>query len=215
MSADKPPYIPSPGLVTKVLDKIKEAATPQRFTQDFLNNKLGLTGGSANLLIPYLKKIGFLNADGSPTPIYSRYRNDTHSGAAIADAMRIGYKSLFEVNEKAQNLGDEALKGLIVQVTGQGKDDSVTKHIYACFKALKNKANFSDNGELIAVERKPDPDAPAREKAESLPAGLREDVRGVGMNLSYTINLNLPPTTDIAVFNAIFQSLRQNLLRDE
>lgn len=33
-----------------------------------------------------------------------------------------------------------------------------------------------------------------------------------GMNLSYTINLNLPASKDIEVFNAIFKSLKENLL---
>jgi hypothetical protein len=32
------------------------------------------------------------------------------------------------------------------------------------------------------------------------------------MNLSYTINLNLPPSTDPEVFNAIFRALREHLL---
>ena len=36
---------------------------------------------------------------------------------------------------------------------------------------------------------------------------------GLGLNLSYTINLNLPATSDIAVFNAIFKSLKENLLK--
>jgi hypothetical protein len=35
------------------------------------------------------------------------------------------------------------------------------------------------------------------------------------MGLSYTINLNLPATTEIEVFNAIFRSLRENLLREQ
>ena len=33
------------------------------------------------------------------------------------------------------------------------------------------------------------------------------------LKLSYTINLNLPATTEIEVSNAIFKSLRENLLR--
>jgi hypothetical protein len=37
----------------------------------------------------------------------------------------------------------------------------------------------------------------------------------IGMNLSYTINLNLPATSDQAVFNAIFRSLKEHLLTDE
>jgi hypothetical protein len=36
----------------------------------------------------------------------------------------------------------------------------------------------------------------------------------LGMNLGYTINLNLPATTDVAVFNAIFKSLKEHLLKD-
>jgi hypothetical protein len=34
--------------------------------------------------------------------------------------------------------------------------------------------------------------------------------RNIGF--SYTINLNLPETTDVEVFNAIFKALRENLL---
>lgn len=41
-----------------------------------------------------------------------------------------------------------------------------------------------------------------------------EDGRKLGLNLAYTINLNLPATADIAVFNAIFKSLKENLLKD-
>jgi hypothetical protein len=33
------------------------------------------------------------------------------------------------------------------------------------------------------------------------------------LSLGYTINLHLPSTSDIAVFNAIFKSLREHLLR--
>jgi hypothetical protein len=34
-----------------------------------------------------------------------------------------------------------------------------------------------------------------------------------GLNLGYTINLHLPAASDVAVFNAIFKSLREHLLR--
>ena len=36
--------------------------------------------------------------------------------------------------------------------------------------------------------------------------------QSVGLRLGYTINLNLPATTDVAVFNAIFKSLKEHLL---
>jgi len=37
--------------------------------------------------------------------------------------------------------------------------------------------------------------------------------KNVGLNLSYTINLNLPETDDINVYNAIFKSLKENMLK--
>lgn len=208
----KPPYISNPGTLAKVLDQIKEAATPQRFTQDFVSETLGFKGGYALAVIPYLKRIGFLASDGSPTETYKRFRNDGESGFAVGEAMRLGYASLFSKNEKAQELGPEQLKGLIVQVTGGKKDDSTTKFIFQCFNILKGRAVFES----------PVPARILKEaKAETASQGPvpqmqhREEGGRIGMNLSYTINLNLPASTDIAVFNAIFQSLRRNLLRDE
>lgn len=44
--ADKLPYVPNYGIITKALEKIKSAATPERFTRDFLSTKLGMKGGS-------------------------------------------------------------------------------------------------------------------------------------------------------------------------
>lgn len=45
-------------------------------------------------------------------------------------------------------------------------------------------------------------------------APIAEETFNRRFGLSYTINLNLPATTEIEVFNAIFKSLRENLLRE-
>jgi Family of unknown function (DUF5343) len=203
----------NPGTLGKVLDKLKEAATPQRFTQDFVADTLAFKGQYALAVIPFLKKIGFLSGDGSPTEIYKRFRNDNESGRAMAEAIRIGYGSLFKINEKVYELSDDQLKGLIVQATGGKKDDSATKFILQCFKALKARAVF-EGGALVPATKETGPESGSAKNADQA-ASFKGSEGGIGMNLSYTINLNLPPSTDIAVFNAIFQSLRKNLLRDE
>lgn len=53
-----------------------------------------------------------------------------------------------------------------------------------------------------------------KELPPALPAALppNANVQSVGLRLRYTINLNLPATTDVAVFNAIFKSLKEHLL---
>jgi hypothetical protein len=75
----KLPYVTGYGNITKALDGIRRAATPDRFTQDFLASKLGLKGGTPKPVIPFLKRTGFLASDGSPTDRYKQFRNDSRT----------------------------------------------------------------------------------------------------------------------------------------
>ena len=43
--AEKLPYVYSVGTLSKALERIRNAATPSRFTRDFLGTKLNLKGG--------------------------------------------------------------------------------------------------------------------------------------------------------------------------
>jgi hypothetical protein len=208
--ASKLPYVSSPGNVTKVLDKIIHASTPQRFTQDFLATKLGMSGGSAKPLIPFLKQIGFLGSDGTPTELYVKFRNPKERGAAIARAILQGYRGLYEVNEYAHDLSDDELKGAIVQATGAETKSRAVEFIVSCFKALKQYADFEQLAKESETKVEP-PSAPPP-GPPMVPPHVRPE--NVGFNLSYTINLNLPTTTDTAVFDAIFTSLRKHLLRE-
>ncbi|HKC81837.1 MAG TPA: DUF5343 domain-containing protein [Gemmatimonadaceae bacterium] len=204
--AEQLPYVPSYGLIAKVLNKIKTAATPDRFTHDFLSTKLGMTGGSARSLPPFLKRIGFLGTDGSPTEIYKRFRNPSESGRAAAAALRAGYRSLYEMNEYAHDLPEKDLKGLLVQATGLEPDSGTVKAILGSFKTLKQFATFED-GEPLKSDEGEEPPANDEEGRHEL---QKPEMK---LGLSYTINLNLPATSDIAVFNAIFKSLREHLLK--
>jgi hypothetical protein len=204
------PYVPAYGNITKALDRIKKASTPSRFTQDFLASTLDLKGGSAKPVIPFLKRTGFLASDGSPTDLYKRFRNDTHAGAVAAEALRIGYRPLYEINEQVHDVNDADLRGTIVQATGAENNSSTVKVIVGSFKALRAYADFhglpvvkeeEQEGEDILTG---DNGSTRGDQRDGLPAGIR---------LGYTINLHLNATSDVAVFNAIFKSLREHLLR--
>jgi hypothetical protein len=116
------PYVFSPGSIKTALERIRQAATPERVTKDFVSTKLAMKGGTGAAIIPFLKKIGLVNSDGSPTELYKQYRNSATGGAAIAAAIKIGYKKLAEVNEYFYDLNESELKALIVQVTGTEQD---------------------------------------------------------------------------------------------
>lgn len=212
MSANEPtpteskvPYVTAYGNITKALEKIKQAATPPRFTQDFLATKLGLKGGSAKPVIPFLKRIGFLASDGSPTDLYKRFRNDAEAGPVAATALRKGFATIYEINESAHELKDSELKGVVVQATGLEAGSSTVKAIVGSFNAVKKLANFDED--LPEPEETP-PESEDTEIEGLTPKGPLETI-----NLGYTINLHLPPTSDIAVFDAIFKSLREHLMK--
>jgi hypothetical protein len=205
MPEAKIPYVTASGNVTKVLQKIQPAQTPERFTHDFLATKLGMSGGSARPVIPFLKRIGFLGSDGAPTDRYKRFRTAASRGAAAAEGLRQGYRALYEINEYAHDLNDKDLKDLILRVTGSEEGSSTVTAIIGSFKALAAFASFDGSS------AEPDSDV---ESAEGAGDEFGEDIQlPPGLNVGYTINLHLPATSDVAVFNAIFRSLRENLLR--
>lgn len=209
--SDSLPYLVSPGSIKTALERIRQAATPERVTQDFISTKLAMKGGTGAAIIPFLKKIGFVNSDGSPTDLYKQYRNSTKGGAAIAAAIKIGYKKLEEVNEYFYDLSDSELKALIVQVTGAEQDSSVAKLTYSTVKTLKAFAKFDE----IADPESAEPPSAAGNATQREHPDVRPPRRGIGgLSLSYTINLNLPSTSEQAVFNAIFRSLKEHLLSD-
>jgi hypothetical protein len=131
------PYVTAPGNVEKALHGIKAASTPERVSQDFVKTILQIPGGSGDQMTSYLKKIGFVNQDGSPSDIYKKFRNSHTSGLAIASALRAGYAPLYKRNEHMHALSDDKLKGLIIEETGQAQDASSVTLTLACVKALK------------------------------------------------------------------------------
>ena len=204
--ADYPPFMNATGTVAKILEKIKQAKTPERFTQDFLGTNLGFSGGSARAFIPVAKRLTLLGSDGAPTELYKSFRNPSTSRGAMAKAIRKGYSELYDRNEYAHKLDKKALEGLIMEVTGLETGNKTLLAIRGTFDALKSLADFDGESELEPHAG----DTPDEEDSGE------EELRGTGavrMNLGYTINLNLPKTDDIAVFNAIFKSLREHLLK--
>jgi hypothetical protein len=212
--ADNLPYSTSVGTLEKVLDKIKTASVPDRVTQNFIHTKLGLKGGSANACIPFLKKMDFVASDGSPTDLYSEFRNPKKSRIAVGRAFREIYVRLYEMNEYIHDANDDEVLGLIVQCTGGEENSRVTQQTLSTFNMLRKIADF-DNDE---IEQTFEPEIPSPDISAQLPPvqfnqpAQQPSNSGKSINLAYTINLNLPATKDVEVFNAIFKSLKEHLL---
>ena len=195
-----------------MLDKIKTASVPDKFSQDFVSTKLLMKGGTPRSTIPFIKKLGLVTSDGTPTKRYSEFRNSDKSGMAIAEGMREIYSTLFDMNEYVYELDNAGLKKLIIEATGAEPESTPVAKTLSTFGALNKIADFEAKISDSKIETPVSDVNPS-----TYPVAVSSDnaqKSAEGINLSYTINLNLPPTTDIEVFNAIFKSLKQHLLQE-
>lgn len=207
--AEYPPFINATSNIGKILSNIQTAQTPPKYTQDFQKEILGVKSSSAQPFIGVLKRISFLSADGSPTELYKQFRNKSLAGEAMAQGIKIGYESLFKINEYAYKLSREDLKDLIAQATGLDKSVSTLNGILGTFTELCKFADFNTETKSTQYNNGNSNDESPTEHQTAAQSGTGISKK---ISLGYTINLNLPETTDIAVFNAIFKSLKDNLL---
>ncbi|NNM74920.1 DUF5343 domain-containing protein [Enterovirga aerilata] len=206
------PYVTSPGNIQKALLGIKAAAVPERVSQDFVKTILKIPGGSGDQMTAFLKKLGFANSDGTPSEAYRKFRNPASSGSAVAAAIRRAYAPLYVRNEYMHELNDSELLGLVVEETGEAHDSNPVKLTVSCIKHLKNFADFNMPTEARApTVILPEDDAPQGNQRQR----AAHSDRNFEFRLGYTINLNLPATSDAAVFDAIFKSLKTHLLRED
>jgi len=208
------PYVAAAGAVAKILEKIKEASTPENFSADFLATKLGFKGGNYRTFISWAKKLGLLNSDGSPTILYKQFRNPTTSEISLAKAIKEGYSELYSRNEYCHELDKKGFKGLVMEATGEAHDSAKVSKIVATFFNAKAMADFESK---TPVETK-SPPTPTKKNPpinqEQVSKVVQNSEKRLNLGLNYTINLVLPKTDDPAVYAAIFKSLKDNLLDD-
>ena len=209
--AIKLPYVSSPGNIRKALDGIISAGVPERVTQDFVKTVLRIPGGSGDQMTSYLKKIGLADTAGIPTHLYSAFRNEKTRPSTAASLLKLGYRELFKHNEYVHKSSEDELKGLIIQTTGAERGAKMVTHIASCFKNLNSYANFDPEMDNLVTETV-DEYRDTQTRTSKIQPSLQQNL---GLNLGYTINLNLPATSDSAVFNAIFKSLKEHLLASD
>jgi len=207
MATTNMPYMTVPGTLSKILDKIKTAATPENFNQDFLANTLGFNGGNYRTFIPWAKKIGLINSDGTPSAIYKQYRNPSTSKQSLGEALKKGYSVMYAKDENCHKLDKTKLKGLMMEVTGESHDSSTLNFMVNTFWNAKELAEFKDSRET----EKGDEIDEDSDNSDATNGNNGEEKIKLGLN--YTINLVLPKTDDPAIYNAIFKSLKENLLK--
>lgn len=197
-------YMPSVKNLPAILDKIVSGTAPAKFTAAHLKN-IGLPSSNDRGVIPLLKDLGFLSADGTPTKRYHEYRNAAHSRSVLGEAIKEAYEDVFHVNANPTKADRDAIVGTFKSVNNVG--DRVADVQAMTFFALLDKADIG--GESSKKRKEEQIQEPSDGKATGTPnSGMTPRT----LHLRHNVEVHLPATKDIEVYNAIFKALKEHLL---
>ena len=199
-----------------IMNSILAARAPERFTNKFLED-LGFKSSNDRLISGVLKGLGFLSETGEPTQRYYDFLDQTQSKKVLAKGIQEAYEDLFCIRRDAQNMTQEEVKNKLKTLTQGQKGDRVIDNMARTFKTLCDYAEWDDIEEYKSdtpldgdnVEKK---SMEAHEKRQEEHSGLVEKKKRNALDLRYNIQIHLPETTNMAVYDAIFQSLRKHLM---
>lgn len=210
-----PPYVDAIGKIADIFVEIKKASVPPKFTLDFLTTVLGLKSSSYRAMIPLLKKLDFLTQDSVPTQSYKDYRDDAQSEIVLAESVKKAYSELYQAAEYAHKLSRDELNNKLRTLLGASKEDKNISKVAGTFLELVKLSNFDKSKKVRHHETKETEKKETELKVQE-DKMIDTDKRIISkqFGISYIINLNLPATTEIEVYNSIFKALKENLLNE-
>jgi hypothetical protein len=204
-------YVQVYGQLADVFQHLAQAQAPEKFTVQYLKD-LGFASTNFRAVVPLLKALGFLSDDGVPTGRYHEYRNTALSRQVMAAALRDAYGDLFTIRANPSPPDRKLIEGKFRSV--HNASPNTAKLMASMFCAMLEMADLS----AVTPPKKDDKPEKEPEREAAVPL-LRKNEEGPDASPStqrptfhYNIEIHLPATKDVEVFNAIFKSLRAHLL---
>lgn len=206
-------YLTSTKNFDAIMNSILSARAPERFTNKFLED-LGFKSSNDRLITGVLKGLGFLNETGEPTQRYYAFLDQTQSKRILAVGIQEAYEDLFNLRRDAQNMSQDEVKNKLKTLTQGQKGDRVVDLMARTFKTLCDYADWSEpeiiakSKEVESVNQDESGVVSTLSGTETLPIETKTNALG----LCYNIQIHLPETTNMAVYDAIFQSIKKHLM---
>lgn len=205
-------YLVTTKNLSAVINSVVSAKAPERFTNKFLEN-LNFKSTNDRLYVGVFKALGLLDENGVPTSRYYEFIDQTQTGKVLAIGIEEAYEDLFNLRKDAQNLTIDEVKNKLKTLTQGQKSDNVLNMMASTFKALCDLADWSETRTTIVKttddtteKEKTLKDTPQKDNRLQTIAGKENEI-----GLHYNIQIHLPETTNMAVYDAIFQSLKKHL----
>lgn len=200
-------YVQGISKIPEFFEKLRDGQAPDQLTQQLLKD-WGFTSTNDRLFIPLLKALGFLSPDGKPTSRYQAYRDHSRCKTVMGEALKDAYQDLFLIKSKPTKDDRAAIQGKFKSF--HNATDRMANLMTSTFLALLDLAHL-DGAAMSPVPS-------TKEKKDEPPAGTL--ITGTGGSslpphqvpgLHYNIQIHLPATKDVEVYNAIFQALKEHL----
>lgn len=199
-------YVLPTNRISEIFRKIQDGQAPERFTNQILKD-WGFNSTNDRAFIPLLKALGFLTADGKPTPRYLEYRDHSRSKHVLGQGVREAYADIFLIKEHPTASDRSSVEGKFKSFHNVSDNlaSQMTKTFFGLLPLADLTARSAANGEP------PPSNGSEATKSERQPA-TEHTKPGTRPSLYYNIQIHLPATKDVEVYNAIFKSLKDHLL---
>ena len=199
-------YVLPTNRIPDLFGKIRDGQAPERFTHQLLKD-WGFSSTNDRAFVPLLKELGFLTVDGKPTHRYHEYRDHSRSKQVIAQALRDAYSDIFLIKEHPTAADKTAVEGKFKSF--HNASDNVAGLMAKTFFGLLALADLSAPKSPTATIVETSTAIPEKVAPPTIEGSI------VGhTGLHYNIQIHLPATKDVEVYNAIFKSLREHLFNE-
>jgi hypothetical protein len=201
------------GQLSKFFDTLRQGQAPQKFNREFLKD-IDFKSSNHMQFIPLLKGLGFLTSDGTPTERYKQFLDATKWRKILAEAVREAYGDIFILKARPTNTDLDMISGKFKST--YNLSDLSAERAARTFLALLKLADPD-----VVYDQSKVSSPPLPEKDEKGNEGLilqpssgpgKSDGTKPPIGFHYNIQIHLPATKDIEVYNAIFKSLRDHII---
>lgn len=209
------PLTTSTNSLARFLAHIQTSGVPKKVDRPYLRS-VGFKSGNDGYLIPIMKHIGFVSAQGVPENRWKSYRDKTRAPKILAEGVLEGYAGLFSVYPDAYRKDEEALRNWVRSQTDY--DEIKVGHAVKTFQALAGLAEFDENLAEQSDSGSAEPEAVVPVVHTSAPLGSSTgpaSAQGVTTpSFNINIELHLPPSADAETYDKFFAAMKKHLFPD-
>jgi hypothetical protein len=200
-------YMVSVKNLPAIMQKVVQGTAPDKFSQAHLNG-IGFKSSNDKAVIPLLKDLKFLSEDGTPTKRYHDYRDPSRSKQVMGEALKVAYEDLFHLNARPSDADRSAIEGKFKSF--HNTTDNVAQRQAATFLALLKLAAL-DGTSTTSVDTDLKTETKEKQPKKEKGKDSNREFGAAFAGLRYNVEIHLPASKDIEVYNAIFKALKEHL----